>query len=362
MRVVAVIMAGGKGERFWPLSRLAMPKQFLRLIGDRSLLQQTVDRLEGIVQPESVFVVTSSEYAETVRTHLPDLPPENVLREPVGRNTAPCIGLASSYLARRGYEPDTVMLVLPADHCVGDVGRYRDALLAAVQVAAERRMALVTLGLQPDRPETGYGYIHCGRLEGNVGGIPFRRVHRFVEKPTLERAREFLADGEYLWNSGMFAWQLSTIQGQMASALPDMQRGLSEIEAAIGTPDEVQVIQEVYPRLPSISVDYGVMEKADEILVVSSEFGWDDVGSWPALERLLPQDKSGIAYLGAVAAIDSHDCILHAPDGKVVAILGVSDLVIVDTPDALLVCDKRRSQDVRLLTQRLRELGRTEYL
>ncbi|MEW6046012.1 MAG: mannose-1-phosphate guanylyltransferase [Bacillota bacterium] len=372
--LVAVIMAGGRGERFWPLSRRARPKQLLNLDGTKSLIQQAVERVLPLTEPDRVLVVTGREYAESIRAQLPGLPPDNILVEPAGKNTAACIGLAAVSLekAPERWGDDPLMAVLPADHVVRDAEAFRRVMRAAARAAHEHH--LVTIGVWPTRAETGYGYIELGPPVGNALGYDVYRVRRFVEKPDVGQARRYVADGQHLWNSGMFVWRRRAIRAAIARHMPALHRGLERIAAAWETPGSAGVAAEVFAGLEPISIDYGVLEKAEGIAVVPADFGWDDAGSWPALERLFSPDEDGNVVQGARhVGIDTSQCIvfLNGDKGpgeagrarpKLVATLGVRDLVIVETEDVTLVCSKERAQDIRALLARLRALDYQEYL
>jgi len=374
----AAIMAGGTGQRFWPLSRRDRPKQFLALVGERTMLQLTVDRLAGLVPPENILVITGDAYLETVYEQLPEIPRENVVAEPCGRDTAAAVGLAALHVRHR--DPAGVMVVLPADHYIADVARFQAVLRAGVDYAAGGEW-LVTMGITPTRPDTGYGYICRGEPAAVCGGVPAWRVARFTEKPAPETARRFLADGRYLWNSGMFVWRADLIIRLIAEHLPELAAGLAEIAGALaGTPggasgarcgaadgappggeggayiDYIKKLARVYPRLPKVSVDYGIMEKADNVLVLPGDFGWDDVGSWPALERCRETAEDGNVIEAQGVFLETSDSIIHAP-GRLVATLGVTGLVVVDDGECLLVCSKERAGELKRLTAALKEAG-----
>ncbi|BAS28861.1 mannose-1-phosphate guanylyltransferase [Limnochorda pilosa] len=355
----ACIMAGGQGERFWPASRRKYPKQFLPLLDGKSPLQETVARLEALIPLEQTYVVTTESYAEQAREQLPELPEENLILEPVGRNTAACIGLAAVVMAER-LGGDAVMAVLPADHWVRPVDAFQEVLTAAMQAAAQDDW-LVTLGIRPSRPETGYGYIRHGSERLLVNGAPAYLVEAFVEKPSRERAQRYLSDGRYLWNSGIFAWRVATILDQLQRHLPEIHEPLEAVRPAVGTPRFWEVVQRVYPGLPAISIDYGVMERAERILVFPGSFAWDDLGSWPALTRVFPTDAAGNLTRGKVVLEDVRGSIVHA-NGKLIAALGVKDLVVVETEEAILVCERERAQELRRLVERIAEEGYESYL
>jgi mannose-1-phosphate guanylyltransferase len=347
----ALILAGGSGTRFWPLSRKLRPKQLLALDGPRSLLQATVDRLAPLVPPESVWIVTTRALAAEVRRQLPEVPAEQVLEEPMGRNTAPAIGWAVRSLpepARRG-----VVAVLPADHRMADAAAFRDTLgRAAAAVEAEDRV--MTLGVVPRWAETGYGY-----LELRAGADPFgvRQVVRFVEKPDPEKAARFLASGLHLWNAGIFVFRGTTLLGHIARLVPDLARGLEKLAAAPSSD-----IDTLYAELPAESIDYAVMEKLAGIGTLPLDCGWSDLGSWEALAEVLPADAAGNMACGQTVTADARGNLLFSDDGGMVAVLGVEGLVVVRTADAVLVCPKERSQEVRRLVAELAARGRGELL
>jgi mannose-1-phosphate guanylyltransferase len=353
----AVIIAGGKGERFWPRSRGYRPKQFLSLLGQNSLLQQSRERIAALFAPENILVVTGHEHLSLARQQLPDLPPENFISEPEGRNTAPCIGLAAIHLRKR--DPRAVMAVFPADHLV----QGRDVFLQCLEKGfelAETDSALVTIGIVPTRPETGYGYIE--KEENAItGDMLVHKVRRFVEKPNLDNAMAYLQSGRFFWNSGIFIWKAGLILEKFEKHMPELSWGLSAIGMKIGSEEEENVMKSIFPSLPAVSIDYGIMEKEKDILVIRGEFGWDDLGSWAALAEWFPKDNDGTAILGEHVAIDTKDCLVYG-HSALIATLGVRNLVIVQTSDVVLVCDKERSQEVKTLVQILTEQKKSKYL
>jgi len=351
----AVIMAGGVGSRFWPSSRAATPKQLLDLTGSgRTMIGATVGRLQPDIPPERVIVVTGRVTLEAVREAVPELPPENVLAEPQGRNTAPCIGWAALHVAHR--DPDGVLAVMPSDHLVADQTGFMDAVRTAV--GAAQGGALVTFGITPDRPETGFGYIEMGdEVDPGV-----RRAERFVEKPDLETAEQYLAAGNFAWNSGMFFFRADKILGEIGAQMPELKTGLDEIGAAIGTAEQDAVVDRVFPTLPSESVDYGIMEGASGILCVPASFGWSDLGSWAAAYDLSNKDADNNAVDADAIAVGSSGCLVRAPEEKLVALVGVDDLVVVDTGDSLLVCKRGLAQDVKKIVTELKRRGRKDLL
>lgn len=353
----AVIMAGGKGARFWPRSRESKPKHLLDIAGEGTLIRQTVDRIRPLVPPERTLVVTGRSQAVELIRQLPEIPAANILIEPLGRNTAPCIGLAALQVRRRA--GDDVMLVLPADHRIGDGAEFRAVLAAAAEAAAGG--ALVTVGIRPTGPETGYGYIEQGEPLRDFGGRRAYRVRSIREKPPRPEAERLLARGGFVWNSGMFVWKASTILAAIATFLPDLDEGLRRIDAALGTEGEEEAVAAVYAGLASVSIDYGVMEKAPEVLVLPAAFGWSDLGSWDAVWETAEKDGDGNALRGEVLAVAAADCLVHCPD-RLVALVGVRDLLVVETADALLICRRGDSQEVRRVVAALEERGRRDCL
>lgn len=356
MKKTALIMAGGRGERFWPKSRKNLPKQFLSLTGDgRTMIQLTVERILPLLDMQDIYIATNRSYKALVREQLPELPEENILCEPVAKNTAPCIGLGAVHIARK-YE-DAVMFVLPSDHLIKYNAMYLDTLRRASEVA-EAGDNLVTLGIMPDYPETGYGYI---KFQPDARkGVAFE-VERFVEKPDLETAKQYLATEQYLWNSGMFIWRVSTILRSIEKYLPDTYAGLRRIGDAIGAPDEKDVLEKEFSAFKSESIDYGIMEKADHIYTLPGSFGWDDVGSWNAVERIQPANEFGNVVHGNAVTVDTKRCIIQGGK-KLIATVGLEDIIIVDTDDALLVCEKGDAGEIKKVLENLKICNRTEYL
>lgn len=348
-----VIMAGGSGTRFWPASRRARPKQFLAIGGDKSLLRQTAERVAPLVGWDHIVVVTGQIHADHARQDLPELPRDHVLVEPTGRNTAPCIGWANRTIRAR--DEDACLAVLPADHYIADGDAFRLHLRAALQSA--RESGRVTLmGLVPTRPETGYGYIERGARAGESHGLPIHEVVRFVEKPDRDTALGYLAAGNYLWNSGMFVFAARAMDLAIGTHLPELSEGLDRLDrdpGALGT---------VYPTLPSVSIDYGVMEKMSGVRVLPATFPWSDVGSWDAAYEVHAKDAQGNVLLGDTIAIDAQRAYVDARAGRTVAVIGVEDLCVVDTGDAVLVTRAGRSQDVKHVVERLAAQGKKELL
>lgn len=351
--IKAVILAGGQGTRFWPISRLKQPKQFLALANTgQSLIQATAQRVVKLCGDEGLYVVAGEQHAALIREHVPSA---KLLLEPLAKNTAASIGLAAIHLQRS--DPQSVMLVLPADHTVSDQEGLHQALQRAVQVAKQQEM-LVTLGIRPAFPHTGYGYMRRG---GELADGSYR-VTRFYEKPNLERARMYVESGEFFWNSGMFVWRVDVILKALAEHMPDLYRGLQELEAALGKKDEQKVCLDVFAKLDSISIDFGVLELAKNCaLVDAGDFGWSDVGSWDAWAEHLQADAHGNVAMGDNLLLDSTGCIVKGSK-RLIALLGARDLVVIDSEDALLVCPRRRVQDVKLLVDELKKKGRSDLI
>ncbi|MBE6862960.1 MAG: mannose-1-phosphate guanylyltransferase [Ruminococcus flavefaciens] len=354
MKITAVIMAGGRGERFWPKSRNNCPKQFLSLTSDgETMIQKTVKRLSPMVAPEDVFIVTNAAYTDLVKDQLPDVPAENILAEPCARNTAPCIAFAAAVIGRK-YD-DAIMLVLPSDHLIGYEDIYVSTLKKAVKVA-EQGKNLVTIGITPTYPETGYGYINFGKEEGSA-----YEVERFVEKPDLATAKKYLASGKYLWNSGMFVWKISSVMANLKEFMPDIYEGALRIGESFGTQSYTETLVKEFSAFTSESIDFGIMEKADDIYTLPGSFGWDDVGSWLAVERINETDDDKNYVDGDVITVDSKRTTICGGK-RLVAAIGTRDIIIVDTDDVLLVCSKNNTQDVKKVIAQLKEQGRNELV
>jgi mannose-1-phosphate guanylyltransferase len=362
MTVYPVVMAGGSGTRFWPLSRKDRPKQFLPLDGEEPMLAATVARMPPLAGLDRTYVVCGPNHAAAARRILPGLPRANLVVEPVPRNTAPCVGLAALHVRRR--DARGVMAMLPADHHVARPAAFREAIAAAARLAADG--AIATIGIRPDRPETGYGYLKVGaRLPAQGRGrhaIRPARVERFVEKPDRATASRYLARGGYLWNSGIFVFRADVILDEIREALPELGERLEVLERSLGTPGYARTLRRVFPEAPSISIDHGVMEKSRRIVVVPAEFGWSDVGSFAALSEVHPLDDLGNVRQGDATVIEGRDNVVVARGGRPVAVVGVDGLVVVDAGDAVLVVAKDRAQDVRKAVEEMKRRGREELL
>ncbi len=360
MKVYPVVMAGGSGTRFWPLSRRLKPKQFLALAGDTPLLAATVRRLPPLAKAADTYVVCGPAHAAMAKKLLRELPAANFIIEPCARNTAPCVGLAALHVAAR--EKKGVVLMLPADHHIGRPETFREALAAAARLAEAGHIA--TIGIRPHSPETGYGYLKVGpRLPGKgKAGASAHRVERFVEKPDVVTAARYLADGNYLWNSGIFAFRADVILEEIRRAMPVLGEQLGAIQKDVGRPAYRKTLARVFPDCPSISIDYGVMEKSQRIVVVPADFGWSDVGSFAALPEVRETDHLGNVAEGDALVIDGRNNVVLAGKHRPVAVIGLDDVVVVDAGDAILVCRKDRAQDVRKAVDELARRGRDEVL
>lgn len=355
-RRYAVIMAGGIGSRFWPWSRESLPKQLLPMAGPRSMLAETALRLRGLVPEENVFVVTAERLRTRVRGELAGMAAERVLAEPVGRNTAPCIGWATLEILAR--DPDAVTLVLPADHVVRPASAFRRDARKAFALA-DRERSLVTFGVPPTEPSSAYGYIRVGRKRSD-GAFP---VRAFVEKPSVGKARRYLASREYYWNSGMFAWRADVVWDELERHLPPVAAALRPLAGSKRRKRRASraAVVAAFDRVPSISIDYGLLERSDNVTMVEASFSWSDIGSWDAVAALWPKDRRGNAARARLVSVDANDN-LAASSGKTIALVGVSGLVVVETEDALLVCPRERCQDVRAVVDELRRIGRRDLL
>lgn len=350
----AVILAGGIGSRFWPKSRKQKPKQMLNIFGDNTLLQETITRILPLVDQRQILIVTTRDLLPLIRRLLPNYSDENFIVEPVGKNTAPCIGLAAIKLAQT--DPDGMMVVLPADHLVTDSQRFVSCLSQALETA-RRYDSLVTIGIKPSHPETGYGYIQYDPVRQKETGA--YEVVTFAEKPNLETAVRFLESGEFLWNSGMFIWSVKRILAEIENSLPELFAALMEIRRSEGK-DET-LTENIYRGVRSISVDYGIMERAENVAVVKGDFSWTDIGNWAEVYRLSPKDKDGNVNQNGHVLIHTRNCYIDSPD-RFLALVGVKDLIIINTGDAMLICDRDHAQEVKLAVEYMERNKLDKYL
>jgi mannose-1-phosphate guanylyltransferase/mannose-6-phosphate isomerase len=382
--IYAIILAGGSGTRFWPLSRETCPKQMLQIAGVDTLLRQTIKRVSGFVPPENIWIVTTEDKAQDIRFHIHSLGPiaEEIqfIKEPIGRNTAPAIGLTAIYLHHLC--PESVMIVMPSDHAIPDTEKFLSDLRPAIQGAMED--CLVTFGIEPTRPETGYGYMKVNKAS-RIESDGLFKIERFTEKPDVQTAKKYLSDGNYFWNSGIFVWKTSKILSEIKTHLPDLHKTLKEIETLIFSPNErihafthsrinpytykpndliTQLPNDakaLYSSLESISIDYGIMERSRDVLMLPATFRWSDLGSWTALDEIIEKDDAGNILKGNTIDIGSRDSTIFAGD-RLIATIGLKDTVVVDTPDATLVTPKERVQEIRKIVDVLKKNGREEYL
>lgn len=358
-RIYGVIMAGGGGTRFWPLSRHTMPKQLLNLSGKDRMINETVDRLAAIADKKDIFIVTNVDQVPAMQaavTVTGRVAADHILAEPAARNTAACIGYAAMEIIKK--YGDGIMAVFPSDHFIRDQKAFEEVLRYACDVA-DRDDCLVTLGIAPTFACTGYGYIKFEK--SGTEGLCACPVLEFKEKPDADTAEKYVKSGAYAWNSGMFVWKASVILSQMEELLPDVYECIEKIGEAMGTADEKRIINEIYPKIPSISIDYGVMEKASDVRVIAADMGWSDVGSWDNLGEIYDEDEAGNVFAGDHLDIDTSGCITYS-EKRLITTIGVSDLIVVETEDAILVCDKNRAQDVKLAVEELKSRGRDELL
>lgn len=346
-----VIIAGGKGERFWPQSRTECPKHLLPIVGEKPMLEQTLDRVAEVVPPENTFVITSAAQEKAVRRVCATLPKANIVAEPMGRDTAPAVALASALVGAR--DPEGVFAILPADHVIHDTAAYQADLRAAF-AAAESDNVLVTIGIRPTEPATGFGYIQRGVAWRTFSNRPVYYACRFVEKPNLETAKSYLASGDYVWNAGMFFWRVGNVDKALAKHCPELLEGMKPVREALEKRKAVgPVLAQVYPTLSRISIDYALLEKSDNVVILPSSFDWDDVGAWPAVSRHLPKDSHGNVVRGTAFIEQGSDNIVYTEGGHLIGVVGASDLIIVHTADATLVCHKDKAQDIKNLLKRI---------
>ena len=354
----ALIMAGGVGSRLWPLSRQKSPKQVLPLMGEHSMFAMAVERLQPLLMPEDVFVVVGEEQADLLKAENTGVPDRNYVIEPAGRGTAPAIALSAIALRRR--DPEAIMAVLTADHFISDDAGFREVLKAAREVAAQNY--LVTLGITPSSPSTGYGYLERGQHLIQANDYLAYQVRAFREKPDPATARHFVTSGQHSWNSGMFVWKVSRFLDELSHTMPEFYRQLMMIDAALGTPAYDRVLRDVWQAVQPQTVDYGVMEQARDVAVIPAEFGWNDVGSWATLLEILDSDEKGNVVRHAQhVGVDTGSTLVFGRD-RLVATIGLHDMIVIDTGDAVLICPKDRAQDVKQIVDELKQRGKTQYL
>jgi len=353
----AVIMAGGSGTRLWPLSRQKYPKQALKLVGDKTMFQYAVERIAPLFPWERILVVTRAAHAPILMEQAPDLPAENFILEPEGRGTAPAIGLAAIHLQQR--DPNAIMAILTADHFITETERFCQVLKAAEQIALNG--SLVTLGIQPSSASTGFGYIHQGPGLGEQNGFRYFVVHGFTEKPDPKTAQQMVASGEYSWNSGMFIWQVAQILSEFERQMPDFYLKLQSFMAMLDTPEYPAMLEKTWPMVTKETIDYGIMEGARQVVVIPVEIGWTDIGSWGSLLELLPADKEENILIGNHLEIDTKGTLVFGSK-RLVATIGVRDLIIIDTDDAVMICAKDREQDVKAIVTKLKDTKQVELM
>lgn len=340
MKLYAVIMAGGIGARFWPRSKKKSPKQLLKIVGENTMIQETFIRINELVPKENILIVTNETQKPGIMQQLPAIPVENIIVEPFGRNTAACIGLASIIIQQKS--PDAVTFVVPADHIIKDNESFLSTLKTAAKFSYENK-ALVTIGIQPSRPETGYGYI---QIDEDSGQSDVFKVLTFAEKPNYATAVNFLKSGDFFWNSGMFIWKIDTILHEFKQLMPDLYQGLIQIKEQLTNPDFPTKLSDIYGHLKSISIDYGIMEKSDNVFLVKGQFSWSDVGSWEAVYELSDKDEDGNVKVGTVYTDMALDSYIYSPE-KLTAVIGLDNIIVINHKDALLICKRDKAQDVK---------------
>ncbi|MGE5402240.1 MAG: mannose-1-phosphate guanylyltransferase [Ignavibacteriales bacterium] len=355
MDLYAVIMAGGVGARFWPRSKEKKPKQLLKIFGQNSMIQDTINRLEGLVEKQNIYIVTNKIQKTEIKNQLPEIPVENIIDEPFGKNTAAAIGLASIIIGKRNKE--AVILTLPADHIIKEKDEFQNTLKKAAEFAYSKR-GLVTIGINPTRPETGYGYIQIDEkpVEDNIF-----KVLTFAEKPNYATAVRFIESGDFLWNSGMFIWRIDSIMNEISIHMPELFEGLQEIEGSVNTPGFEKTLSHVYGQLKSISIDYGVMEKSENVYLTRGVFSWSDVGSWEEVYQLTEKDDDGNAVVGKTYCQNTSDSYIYSPK-KFTAVVGVENLIVINTEDALLICRRDKAQEVKNVVDYLKMKKLSEHL
>ena len=364
MKSYAIIMAGGVGARFWPYGTFKVPKQFLPIANSSdTMLQLTVKRIHEIIPYEQMFIVTNIQYVSEVKKQIPKIPFENIIGEPVGRNTAPCVGLAATMLKQ--FDEKACMFIVPADHMIDDEHEFKKTVTAGLKFV-ETHDAIVTLGINPTHPETGYGYIQFIddaylSVDAHLNKVTIYKVKTFAEKPTLQIAKHFLESGDFLWNSGMFIFRADVILAEMKKSLPDLHHELLKLEKDIHTNKFQKSLEKAYMRIKGISIDYGIMEKADNVYVIKGNFIWSDLGSWDEVYRIKTKDKKGNVITGEAFIKDANNNLIMSPKGFV-SVIGADDLIVINTREGLLICKRGRSQEVKEIVDYLKRKGLTDYL
>jgi len=355
MNLYAVIMAGGVGSRFWPRSKKKLPKQLLQIVGNSTMIQATVERLNGLVEKKNIYIITNEEQRSEVIKQLHDVPVENIIDEPFGRNTAAAIGLASVIIKAK--DPDALTFVFPADHIIKDEENFRNTLLSAANFANESK-GLVTIGINPSRPETGYGYIQINdkKVSDNI-----YKVYSFAEKPNYATAVRFLDSGDFLWNSGMFIWRVDAILDEMKMLMPDLYNGLMKISESLSKPDFKEMLTTVYSQLKKVSIDYGIMEKSSKVYLTRGTFIWSDVGSWEEVYQLAEKNEDGNSLSGNIYTDMVVDSYIYSPE-KLTAVIGVDNLIVINHDDTLLICRRDKAQEVKKVVDYLKIHKMDEYL
>ena len=355
MNLFALIMAGGIGSRFWPRSKEKTPKQLLRIFGEKTMIQDTVARLNGVIPNENIFVITNKVQRQEIINQLPEVPPINILEEPFGRNTAACIGLASIMIEEKS--KDAVTIVLPADHIIRDKISFYNTLKTSAKFANESK-GLVTIGIVPTRPETGYGYI---QIDDSFVSDNIHKVLTFAEKPNYATAVRFLESGDFLWNSGMFIWRIDSVLEEIRKFMPELYEGLETIKKSMHAPNFGEVLGNVYGQLKNVSIDYGIMEKSQKVFLTKGDFSWSDVGSWEEVYQLSDKDEDGNAIVGKVFTDDTSESYIYSPD-KFTAVIGAENFIVINTDDALLICRRDKAQDVKKVIEHLKFSKMTDHL
>jgi mannose-1-phosphate guanylyltransferase len=362
MKTFVVIMAGGIGSRFWPRSREKTPKQLLKIVSQKTMLQNTIARLEGLVDFSDILIITTKSQKAGVVSQVPQIPIQNIITEPFGRNTAPCLGLAALFVERA--DPEAVMAVICADHTIHDEVKFRDTLKKGIEIAYESK-SILTMGIVPRRPDTGFGYIQYINDKTEVDNPYFDdgiyKVRTFAEKPNLQTAERFIKSGDFLWNSGMFIWRTDVILEKFKQYLPDLYDALMNIKDKISDNNFDTYLEQMYKSIKGISIDYGVMEKTKDVLVMKSDFGWSDLGSWDEVYNISSKDDEGNATIGQTVLQKTSNCYIYSPD-KLVATIDVDDLIIINTNDALLICKREKSQEVKEVVDYLKRKKMNDYL